>query len=90
MPFPRQAPSAALLASLRASPSLSPFCLRAGSTRFRYLSTEQKPEEGKSFKGQLYESTQVRVERERAERARYSKNRNEASGGRAPALTFGT
>ncbi|KAM3075558.1 D-lactate ferricytochrome c oxidoreductase [Clarireedia jacksonii] len=88
MPFPRKVPSRALLAGSRASSSLLPFCFRAGSTRFRCLSTEQKPEEERSFKGQLYESTQVRVERERAERARYSKNRNETSGGRASALTF--
>ncbi|RAL61792.1 hypothetical protein DID88_002855 [Monilinia fructigena] len=49
---------------------------------------EQNPGEGRSFKGQLYESTQARLIKERAEREQYSKNRNESSGGKNSALTF--
>ena len=89
MSFPRRVPSAALLSSLRTSSSLSQFCLRAPATKLRYASTEQNPGEGPSFKGQLYESTQARLMKERAERERYSKNRNESSGGKNSALTFG-
>lgn len=89
MSFPRRVPSAALLSSLRASSSQTRFCLRSSATRVRYASTEQNPGEGRSFKGQLYESTQARLIKERAEREQYSKNRNESSGGKNSALTFG-
>ncbi|KAF7864013.1 hypothetical protein EAF04_006978 [Stromatinia cepivora] len=88
MSFSRRAPSSALLSSLRASSSRSQFCLRSPATRLRYASTEQNPGEGRSFKGQLYESTQARLIKERAEREQYSKNRNESSGGKNSALTF--
>ncbi|KAG4035137.1 hypothetical protein MFRU_002g04810 [Monilinia fructicola] len=88
MSFPRRVPSAALLSSLRASSSQTRFCLRSSATRVRYASTEQNPGEGRSFKGQLYESTQARLIKERAEREQYSKNRNESSGGKNSALTF--
>lgn len=89
MSFSRRAPSSALLSSLRTSSSRSQFCLRSPATRLRYASTEQNPGEGRSFKGQLYESTQARLIKERAEREQYSKNRNESSGGKNSALTFG-
>jgi D-lactate dehydrogenase (cytochrome) len=45
--------------------------------------------DGRSFKGQLYESASVRLAREREERQRFSRERNEGAGGRNMALTFG-
>lgn len=44
---------------------------------------------GRSFKGQLYESTGARLVKERADRERFAKERNESAGGRTGALTFG-
>jgi hypothetical protein len=46
-------------------------------------------EERASFKGQLYASTADRLEREREERRKYSRERGESRGGRSAALTFG-
>ncbi|TGO80131.1 hypothetical protein BELL_0014g00200 [Botrytis elliptica] len=88
MSFPRRVPSSALLSSLRTSSSRSQFCLRSPASELRYASTEQNLGEGRSFKGQLYESTQARLIKERAERQQYSKNRNESAGGKNSALTF--
>ncbi|KAL2076042.1 hypothetical protein VTL71DRAFT_985 [Oculimacula yallundae] len=90
-----RAPSRALQATLRKSSASSP-CLRttARYTQVRYESTEKKPAApgetlgGRTFKGQLYESAAGRLERERAEQARFSKQRNEGAGGRNSALTF--
>ncbi|CZR69824.1 probable D-lactate dehydrogenase (cytochrome) [Phialocephala subalpina] len=88
-----QAPSRALLSALRnsssrASTSKVP-CLRTTGRQLRWESTEQRPAgEGKSFKGQLYESTAVRLARERQEQERFSKVRNEGSGGKNAALSF--
>src|SRR5436190_17043806 len=59
----------------------------AGRQR-RYQSTG-KEEVTKSFKGQLMDSTQQRLERERAEQRRFANLRGESSQGRAAALTFG-
>lgn len=92
MPFPH-VPSRALLTTLRnsARASRATPCLRIAGRQLRWESTEQKPPgEGKSFKGQLYESTAIRLERERREQARFSKARNEGAGGRNMALSFGT
>ena len=66
----------------------------ARHTQVRCESTEKKPSgpgetQGRTFKGQLYESAAARLERERAEQARFSKQRNEGAGGRNSALTFG-
>ncbi|KAI9840671.1 MAG: hypothetical protein M1830_007921, partial [Pleopsidium flavum] len=44
-------------------------------------------EEERSFKGQLYESTSQRLQRERAEQARFARERGESSGGRNAAIT---
>lgn len=46
-------------------------------------------EERKSFRGQLYESTAQRLERERAEQRRFANERGADRGGRTSALTFG-
>lgn len=43
-----------------------------------------------SFKSQLYESTQQRLKRERAEQERYSQYQTQSQGGRYAALMFGT
>jgi hypothetical protein len=92
MSFPKAAPSRALLSHLcRSSFSTPSPCLRSVASRqIRCESAEGKPVSGgRSFKGQLYESTAVRLARERAERERFSKVRKEGSGGRSMALTFG-
>ena len=44
---------------------------------------------GGDFRGQLYESTAQRLERERAEQRKYAEERGESVGGRNAALTFG-
>lgn len=91
MPFSTRAPSRALLSHLRRSPLSPSPCLRSlASRQIRCESTEQKPAgEGRSFKGQLYESTAARLARERTERTRFSRDRKEPSGARNIALTFG-
>lgn len=94
MVFPSRAPSRALLATLRQNASIAPILrARPACRQIRCESTQKNPapneEGGKSFKGQLYESAAVRLERERAERARFSRERNEGAGGRNTALTFG-
>lgn len=45
-------------------------------------------EEKKSFRGQLYESTAQRLEREREEQRRFARERGANSGGRNAAITF--
>lgn len=47
-----------------------------------------KGSKDQSFKGQLYESTQQRLKRERAEQARFSSHQRESPGGRYAAITF--
>jgi D-lactate dehydrogenase (cytochrome) len=49
----------------------------------------QKDSEPPSFKGQLYESTQQRLKRERAEQERFSGHQTQSPGGRYAAVTFG-
>lgn len=46
-------------------------------------------EEKKSFRGQLYESTAQRLERERADQRRFAHERGSNRGGRNAAITFG-
>jgi D-lactate dehydrogenase (cytochrome) len=89
MSFAKRAPSRALLSHFCASP-VPPYLRTAASRQIRWESTEKKPAElGRSFKGQLYESTSARLEKERNERARFARERNEGAGGRNMALTFG-
>ncbi|TVY24156.1 D-lactate dehydrogenase [cytochrome], mitochondrial [Lachnellula hyalina] len=85
-----RAPSRALLASQGRS-TVQTSCLRIASVRQRRCeSTEQKkpPQDGKSFRGQLYNSTAMRLQREKADRERFTQARNESSGGRNSALSF--
>ncbi|KAI6707941.1 hypothetical protein PZA11_005899 [Diplocarpon coronariae] len=83
--------SKALLSSLRRPAHAPSSCLAARKTQLRCESTEKPASgnlEGRTFKGQLYESAAARLERERAEQARFRKQRNEDSGGRNSAVTF--
>lgn len=61
----------------------SPFHRQLSSTR--QLREEPRP----SFKGQLYESTQQRLKRERAEQERFSQYQTQSPGSRYAALMFG-
>lgn len=90
MSFPKRVPSTALLAALRRTTQTP--CLRTAAThQMRWESTEKEsPGHGKSFSGQLYTSTAMRLQKEKADRERFSKLRNESSGGRDTAITFGT
>lgn len=92
MALPRRAPSRALLSTLTRTSSCTASSIRATAIRqSRLASTEQKPsDEGRSFKGQLYNSTAERLAKERAEQLRFAKERNEGAGGRNAALTFST
>jgi D-lactate dehydrogenase (cytochrome) len=47
---------------------------------------EEKPQ---PFKNQLYESTQQRLKRERAEQERYAQYQTQSQGGRYAAMMFG-
>ncbi|KAF3390919.1 D-lactate dehydrogenase [cytochrome] [Talaromyces pinophilus] len=66
-----------------ASSSASPF-LRRQLSSTRQLREEPRP----SFKGQLYESTQQRLKRERAEQERFSQYQTQSPGSRYAALMF--
>jgi len=97
MTFPRRAPSRALLSQLRGSPCLRTTALRSAASRqIRCESDKKGPLEpnigglsGKSFKGQLYESTATRLAKERLEQERFSKSRDEGNGPRNMYVTFG-
>ncbi len=52
----------------------------------KYLYADEKPQ---PFKNQLYESTQQRLRRERAEQERYAQYQTQSQGGRYAALMFG-
>lgn len=47
-------------------------------------------EQSRSFKGQLYDSTAERLQREREEQKKFARDRNESAGGSKAAMTFGT
>ena len=83
-------PSVALLKSFR-QVTIPSQCLRQIpiGTRRTIHSSRRLYEEKKDFKGQLYESTAQRLQRERAEQRRFAKERGESSGGRNAAITFG-
>jgi hypothetical protein len=89
MSLSRRVPSTALLSSFYKTPYAS--CRVAVGRQVRWDSTQnEKPQgHGKSFSGQLYSSTALRLQREKADRERFSKARNEAGGGKSLALTFG-
>ncbi|KAI9744596.1 MAG: D-lactate ferricytochrome c oxidoreductase [Claussenomyces sp. TS43310] len=88
MLFTRVAPSRALQRLQRSA--IAPAGLNGATCRqLRSESTSKAPtEEGRSFKGQLYDSTAARAQREREERIRFAKERKESSGGRNWAVTF--
>jgi D-lactate dehydrogenase (cytochrome) len=90
MSFFKVVPSRAITRSWRRT-TIVPSCLQVSQwTQYRPESTNKSSrEQGSSFKGQLYDSTAARLEREREERARFSRERDEGSGGRSAALTFG-
>jgi D-lactate dehydrogenase (cytochrome) len=60
--------------------------LFAASARCR---ANEKEKQQASFKSQLYESTQQRLKRERAEQERYAQYQTQSSGGRYAAMMFG-
>ena len=51
--------------------------------------SKPEPEQRLSFRGQLWESTQRRLEIERQEQERFAKQRGDGDGGRAAATLFG-
>lgn len=97
MSFTRRVPSRALLAQLEGAPCLRGTALRSSACRQIRCESDQKgPLEpnigglsGKSFKGQLYESTATRLQKERIEQERFSRTRDEGSGPRNMYVTFG-
>lgn len=92
MYFTKRIPSSALHA-LRQSTATTPCLRRAAGRQIRWESTEKTEKSnnghGKSFSGQLYSSTALRLRREKAERERFSELRNEAGGGKGLAMSFG-
>jgi hypothetical protein len=94
LPARAHAPSRALLSALTRTnaAATTPTLRRTAAGQRRWESTEQRqPEQhGRSFKGQLYESTTARLEKEREDRKRFARHRNEGAGGRNAAMTFGS
>ncbi|KNG90259.1 D-lactate dehydrogenase [Aspergillus nomiae NRRL 13137] len=64
--------------------------LNAAQQQRHYRASARNYEDGRpqSFKNQLYESTQQRLKRERAEQERYAQYQTQSQGGRYTALTF--
>jgi hypothetical protein len=89
MSFPKRVPARALVSTIKQRPS-QPSTVRAAALQpTRRASTDQKPNDGtRSFKGQLYKSTEERLAKERADMQRFASERNEGAGGRNAALTF--
>ena len=85
----RLCPSVALLQSFRQAP-IPKQCLRQNPLGIRRAIHGSRPlsEEKKDFKGQLFESTAQRLQRERADQRRFAKERGEHSAGRNTAITF--
>jgi len=94
MSLSKCAPSTAALA--RAARPSSRSIRVASSSQKRWLSTEKEPAEkgptgpshGKSFQGQLWESTAARMQRQKAERAKFT-HESTSPTGRNSALAFG-
>lgn len=74
----------AVLRGLRARPALVPH--RSFGVTARCLA--EKPHQH-SFKSQLYESTQQRLKRERAEQERFSRYQTQSTGGQYLTVIFG-
>lgn len=73
-----------------AQPSLRPTCITVRQRQFGALPRQYADDKGHSFKNQLYESTQQRLKRERAEQERFSQYQTQSPGGRYAAMMFGT
>ncbi|CAG8972366.1 hypothetical protein HYALB_00005034 [Hymenoscyphus albidus] len=88
MSFTNRIPSSALHALRKSTTTTT--CLRTAGRQIRWESTEktERKTHGKSFSGQLYSSTALRLQREKADRVRFAELRNEAGGGRGIALSF--
>jgi D-lactate dehydrogenase (cytochrome) len=56
----------------------------------QFSASATKPKENQSFKSQLYESTQQRLKRERAEQEKFAQLQTQSPAGRSAALVFGT
>ncbi|PIG80308.1 D-lactate dehydrogenase [Aspergillus arachidicola] len=81
-----------LRGTLRAlQPRINNYRLTAAQQQRHYRVSARNYENGRpqSFKNQLYESTQQRLKRERAEQERYAQYQTQSQGGRYTALTFG-
>ncbi|PLN77697.1 proteins the FAD binding domain-containing protein [Aspergillus taichungensis] len=79
------------LRALDSKSSLAPVISHLPTSRPRYLSastTRNVDEKNASFKNQLYESTNQRLKRERAEQERYSQYQTQTQGGRYAAMMF--
>ena len=68
----------------------SPFLSSPQRRGLRVSVQHRADEKPQPFKHQLYESTQQRLKRERAEQERYSQYQTQSQGGRYAALMFGT
>lgn len=55
-----------------------------------FTTSTPKAKENASFKSQLYESTQQRLKRERAEQEKFAQLQTQSPAGRNAALIFGT
>lgn len=73
----------------RSKPSSSPLHVTNQRGQFGTSSKQAEDAKPQSFKSQLYESTQQRLKRERAEQERFSQFQTQSPGGRYAALTFG-
>lgn len=72
----------------RSKPSSSPLHVTNQRGQFGTSSKQAEDAKPQSFKSQLYESTQQRLKRERAEQERFSQFQTQSPGGRYAALTF--
>jgi hypothetical protein len=93
MPLPRREPSRVVLSHLT-GPRAPNFRRSVFRQQVRCDSNKADSEannelSGKSFKGQLYESTATRLQRERAEQARFSQSRKEGIGAWGLPVSFG-
>ena len=80
-----------LRAALHAArPRPRPTCTSLQQRQFGTSPQHHADDKGHSFKNQLYESTQQRLKRERAEQERFSQYQTQSPGGRYAAMMFGT
>ena len=78
-----------ILQGLGPSSSIHRYVRKPSACPVRAIRTSRSlAEEERSFRGQLYESTQKRLEKEREEQRRFARERGEAGGGRNAAILF--